>query len=566
MRLRREDSRDETRGTVLACWIAPDGWPLMTSPLDRHLGFPPGHLVGTSTVVSAIEVTPDREAYRVVAADGAPGILRLARLQSGPDAERLSREVEVLRRLRHPGIVSITDHGELSDPPRLYVATEKPPGPTLEERVAARGGLTPLDVVRLGSSLAAALGYAHSLGIIHRSLQPDAVLLTDGDRTLLSDFSLARIPSSDLTPTNFSFGDLSYAAPELLRGAPATFASDVYSLGALLRFALTGRPLTSHSEAEVVGEIDSGGDTLTRSTEAADSLEKVIDDCLMPHPEDRPAGMPIIERRLLALTSPEETGSQATGAFYLPSLPPPRRLGLLLVGLVVAAGVALVLRWEQRAREEDHHRWTVERKWSQAVDLLASGQRDRAIGLLREIGDQDPGNRAALAMVELLAATNPTESNEGTKAVSKEGSAAEGRQPATTDTSTNAVEPAACVVGLTIDHNLREGSIRLSVDGRFLARLGLQSEPMGFGTRRGVHHVELAVPPGRTRTLAFEVVDREGKPRPGQTTSLELDLTAGGTSSLYVSVREDERVAVRLLATSGVPSKPASGGSRMVGR
>lgn len=154
--------------------------------------------------------------------------------------ERLLREAKVAARLSHPGIVTIHDVGEVQGRP--YFAMEYVPGPNLAQH--CRDNLLPLPtIVRYVEELAQAVHYAHQHGVIHRDLKPANILVTPEDRPKLTDFGLTK-SLVDPTQTLESAGSPNFMAPEQADGALGITGTptDVFGLGAILYYLLTGRP------------------------------------------------------------------------------------------------------------------------------------------------------------------------------------------------------------------------------------------------------------------------------------------------------------------------------------
>lgn len=155
--------------------------------------------------------------------------------------ERFRSEARAAARLRHPGIVTVYEVGEIDGNP--YLALELVEGPSLAE-VARHVPLSPKRAADILRQVADAMGHAHAAGILHRDLKPSNILLDAGDTPRITDFGLARDLGSDagLTRTGEVFGSPAYLAPECLSGTDPDTASDLYSLGAILYELLTGRP------------------------------------------------------------------------------------------------------------------------------------------------------------------------------------------------------------------------------------------------------------------------------------------------------------------------------------
>ncbi|WP_109126519.1 protein kinase [Dyella sp. C11] len=156
---------------------------------------------------------------------------------------RLLLEARASGQLVHPNIVTIFDSGETDDG-RPYIAMERLPGDTLASMVA-REGLPPLPMaIELVSQMAAALDHAHGQGIIHQDVKPENIMLADGwHYAKLSDFGIAERRARQKTRTgNLPVGGTpAYMAPERLRGEPADERSDLFSLGVVLYWLITGK-------------------------------------------------------------------------------------------------------------------------------------------------------------------------------------------------------------------------------------------------------------------------------------------------------------------------------------
>ena len=159
-------------------------------------------------------------------------------------AERFRREIEIARSLTHPLIVPLYDSGNAGDV--LYYVMPYVEGESLHQRMQRdrRVGLD--DALRITQDVAAALGYAHGRGVLHRDVKPENVLLAGG-RALVADFGLARaIGAADyrrLTETGVIVGTAYYLSPEQLREDPdLDQRADIYSLGCILYEMLTGGP------------------------------------------------------------------------------------------------------------------------------------------------------------------------------------------------------------------------------------------------------------------------------------------------------------------------------------
>lgn len=158
---------------------------------------------------------------------------------------RFVQEARASGHLVHPNIVTIFDTGETEDG-RRYIAMERLSGETLASRVA-REGLPPLAVaIELASQMAAALDYAHGQGVIHHDVKPENIMLAeDWHYAKLSDFGIAErrrlVRVGDASGHHELGGTPAYMAPERLRGEAADARSDLFSLGVVLYWLVTGR-------------------------------------------------------------------------------------------------------------------------------------------------------------------------------------------------------------------------------------------------------------------------------------------------------------------------------------
>lgn len=156
---------------------------------------------------------------------------------------RLLLEARASGQLVHPNIVTIFDSGETDDG-RPYIAMERLPGDTLASLVA-REGLPPLSMaIELVSQMAAALDHAHGQGIIHQDVKPENIMLADGwHYAKLSDFGIAeRRARQKGHAGGYPIGGTpAYMAPERLRGEPADERNDLFSLGVVLCWLITGK-------------------------------------------------------------------------------------------------------------------------------------------------------------------------------------------------------------------------------------------------------------------------------------------------------------------------------------
>ena len=158
--------------------------------------------------------------------------------------ERFQREARIAARLIHHHIVAVLDYGEDSS---SYLVMERLPGTTLRDEMAH--GPLPAPRVRLvAAETLSALAAAHKFGVLHRDIKPSNILVEDDGHTKIADFGIAKSfdpdaerIADDLTMTGIVLGTPGYLAPERRSGRPATVQTDLYSVGAVMVEALSGR-------------------------------------------------------------------------------------------------------------------------------------------------------------------------------------------------------------------------------------------------------------------------------------------------------------------------------------
>lgn len=156
------------------------------------------------------------------------------------ELERASREARLAAALTHPHVVSVFDLVDERDV--RWLVMEYVDGETLAERVRRSGPLDATEAAALLAQTADALVEAHGHGIVHRDVKPSNIMIA-GITAKLNDFGIARsADDASLTQTGLVTGSPAYLAPEVASGSSATPASDVWSLGATLYHAVTGRP------------------------------------------------------------------------------------------------------------------------------------------------------------------------------------------------------------------------------------------------------------------------------------------------------------------------------------
>jgi serine/threonine protein kinase len=177
--------------------------------------------------------------------------------------QRFFREAQAAGNLSHPGIVTIYDVGEEETTQTPYIVMEYIAGRTLESLLTddscQRPSLdTNIDLVR---QLAEALDYAHAQNIVHRDIKPANIIVTLEGRAKITDFGVARLTQSEFTVQGQLIGTPAYMSPEQLKGEPVDGRSDLFSLGVILYWLLTGEKPFVGDPTTVIAKILYGDPT-----------------------------------------------------------------------------------------------------------------------------------------------------------------------------------------------------------------------------------------------------------------------------------------------------------------
>src|SRR6201990_3004759 len=187
---------------------------------------------GMGVVYRATQLALDRTvALKVIA----PGLLEDQTMRA-----RVVRESKVAASIDHPNVIPIYYAGEENG--IAYIAMRYVPGDDIRSLVRREGKLPPQRAARIVAQIGAALDAAHAAGLVHRDIKPANVLLGPEDHVYLTDFGLTKhaLSTAGATKSGHWVGTLDYVSPEQIRGERVDARVDVYALGCLLFYALTG--------------------------------------------------------------------------------------------------------------------------------------------------------------------------------------------------------------------------------------------------------------------------------------------------------------------------------------
>jgi serine/threonine-protein kinase len=254
---------------------------------------------------------------------------------------RFEREARALMLLRHPHVVPLRAY--LPESGAMVLAWMA--GGSLADKLGTEA-IAPARAAEIASAVLAALGEAHRLGILHRDVKPSNILFDEAGSPYLSDFGAAHLGDLSSTATAGAIGTFAYMSPEQRLGRPATLASDLYGVGAVLFELLTGEP----PSAGAWGEGDDAQRDVLPSEHNPD-LGRAHDACvrrlLEADPARRPADAFEARRELLAVAWPARLPPPPEGRPRAPSVRPAakdvERLGPVVRPISGAPGATLAM-------------------------------------------------------------------------------------------------------------------------------------------------------------------------------------------------------------------------------
>lgn len=236
-------------------------------------------------------------------------------------------EARRLARLRHHNVLSVYGCGVHDGCAGLW--SELIQGRTLAAAVEADGALSGEEALRIGRDLAQALGIVHAAGLIHGDVKAENVMRESGGRIVLMDFG-AGGEQRLLVSQRLISGTPRYLPPEVLDGAPLSTASDIYALGALLFFLLSGRLPYAAADAQTLREAQRRGERPSLNSlrpELDTELCGLVESCIANDPALRPESAAALAAKLSQSLNPAQH---------------PRDRGLPIIAMMTALAALLV--------------------------------------------------------------------------------------------------------------------------------------------------------------------------------------------------------------------------------
>jgi Tol biopolymer transport system component len=312
----------------------------------------PGDRLGPYEVLAPLGAGGMGEVYRARDSRlGRVAAVKVLRQELSADGERLARfeqEARAASALNHPNIVTIYDIG--SSGGTAYVGMELVEGSTLRE-LLADGPLSPRRLLPIGAQIAEGLAAAHEVGITHRDVKPENLMVTREGRVKILDFGLAKLApvysekgsqlptEGQVTQPGTVLGTVSYMSPEQVRGLALDCRTDIFSLGSMLyEMACGSRPFRGTTPAETMTAI-LRDEPPELHPAVPPALERIIRRCLEKAPEQR-----FQSARDLAFALETSSDSAPQAAAAAPRRPRSRPVVWIAAAALAAFGAGLLLR------------------------------------------------------------------------------------------------------------------------------------------------------------------------------------------------------------------------------
>lgn len=217
--------------------------------------------------------------------------------------DRFLREARTAAALSHPNIVPVYRADEIAG--EVFFVMGYVDGESLSSRIQRAGPISPRELLPILRDVSDALGYAHTRGVIHRDVKAENILI-DGatHRAMVTDFGIARVAATaPMTATGTVLGTVSYMSPEQVSGDAVDGRSDIYSLGVLAFYALSGHfPFESNTPSAVlVAHVTTAPPALRDvAPHIPESVADIVDRCLLKDPAQRFEYAEELEEALIA--------------------------------------------------------------------------------------------------------------------------------------------------------------------------------------------------------------------------------------------------------------------------
>jgi len=178
----------------------------------------------------------------------------IAKNQSPEELNLLQREIDIMRKLKHPNIIALEEVFDEDD--NIYLILELVTGGELFDQIVARGTYTEADAANLIKQILEAVAYMHEHGVAHRDLKPENLLISSpsSDSIKITDFGLSKDFGEGTLKT--SCGTPDYVAPEVLKGQPYDHSVDIWSIGVITYILLCGfPPFYGNTDAQIFDKI-----------------------------------------------------------------------------------------------------------------------------------------------------------------------------------------------------------------------------------------------------------------------------------------------------------------------
>ncbi|MFM7462602.1 MAG: Stk1 family PASTA domain-containing Ser/Thr kinase [Actinomycetota bacterium] len=280
---------------------------------------------GMATIYSALDLRLDRQV--------AVKIMHPHLAHDENYVERFIREAKAAAAISHPNIVAIQDQGwNQGGVPAVFIVMELVEGATLRQYLNEQGRLPLTELLPIIKPVLSALAAAHRIGIVHRDVKPENILISKDGRVKIADFGLARgsiIGQTMTAESSVVLGSVSYLAPEQVERGVADARSDVYSTGVMFFEALTGeKPYSGDDPVQVA--LKHVKERVPRLSQMMTGVPPALDDLIYlatsSNPDERPidAGDFLNKIRSLALDTDEKADTSGKSQMSLELDLPPR--------------------------------------------------------------------------------------------------------------------------------------------------------------------------------------------------------------------------------------------------